>query len=59
MAAKAEKKQEIKFTKAKLCRSQKFANYRDLLNALLDDGMEYTADEAQKTIDLFLKGGVR
>ncbi|MEA4972377.1 MAG: hypothetical protein VB119_04280 [Candidatus Metalachnospira sp.] len=59
MTGKAEKKQAVKFTKEKLCRSQKFADNRDILNALLEDNKEYTTDEAQETVNLFLKGGVR
>jgi len=59
MAVNTKKKQAVKFSKEKLCYSRKFSDYRDILSALLEDDKEYTAEEAQETINLFLKGGIR
>lgn len=43
-----------KYTKAALTGSQRFQGRRDLLNALLDDGNEYTVEEAENAINNYL-----
>lgn len=50
---------EHKFTKDKLIGSKKFANRRDVLNAVLEDGREYTIAETDKLIEDFMKGEVK
>lgn len=47
-----------KFKKEALLRAKRYAQYRDLLNALLDDEEEYTAKEVADKVDGFLKGKV-
>ena len=50
---------EIKFSKESLLRSQKYADYRDILSALLEDGKAYTHGEVDGFIEGFRKGTVR
>lgn len=47
------------YSKAQLAASQKYANRRDLISALLDDGKTYTLDEVDTLIEKFMKGKVR
>ena len=61
MAAEENKKEgktENKYTKEQILLSYKYAKRRDLLNALLDDGKEYTLNEVDSMMDKFLKGKV-
>lgn len=51
-AAAAEQPQ--KYTKAALAGSKRFQSRRDLLNAILDDGKQYTIGEAEKEINNYL-----
>lgn len=51
---KAEKPDPV-FTKGQLVASARFADYRDALNALLDDGAFYTIPEAESILQGFLK----
>lgn len=46
-------------TKAQLLASQKYANRRDIINALLDDGETYTTDQVDALIKKYMKGAVR
>lgn len=48
-----------KFTKQQLLQSEKFFDRKDAVNALLEEDKEYSADEAQKLIDDFMKGQVK
>lgn len=50
---------EPKFYKTQLMNSERFGGYADILNALLDDGQKYTADEAEKAITGFLQKEVQ
>lgn len=50
---------EAKFYKSQLMKSERFGDYADILNALLEDGKKYTADEANKAIQGFLKKEVQ
>lgn len=45
----------IRFAKDQILSSEEYANRRDLLSALLDDGKEYTKDEVNKLMNGFLK----
>lgn len=47
-----------KFTKAALLKAKKYANKKDVLNAVLKDDQEYTAKEAAELVENFLKGKV-
>lgn len=49
--------QELKFTKQQLLKSQKFANRRDALQALLKDDETYTDEQVKQILDKFYKGG--
>ena len=61
MKKENEKQVQKKFSKAALCKSREFEKYKDLLEALLDEG-EYTKAEAWKRIKDYLnkdiKGGM-
>lgn len=59
--AKTENKAEqaAAFTKAQLTASKKYANRRDIISALLDDGKTYTLDEVDALIDKYMKGKVK
>lgn len=47
------------FTKAQLMGSKKYADSRDLLNALLLEGETYSHSEVNKLIEDFMKGEVK
>lgn len=47
------------FSKQQLVESRKYANRRDLLKALLEDGKTYTIAEVDAAIEKFMKGKVR
>lgn len=49
--------QELKFTKQQLLKSQKYANRRDALQALLKDDETYTDEQVKQILDKFYKGG--
>ncbi len=46
------------YTKEQLLASTKYANRRDLISALLDDGKTYTLTEVDALIEKFMKGKV-
>lgn len=48
-----------KFTKMQFVKSQRFANRRDILNALLDEKTEYTIAEVEGIIKDFLTGKMK
>ncbi len=50
---------ENKFYKSQLMKSERFGDYVDILNALLEDGKKYTIGEADKAIQGFLKKEVQ
>lgn len=54
----AVKAAEPKFSKKQLLTAARYADRKDLLSAVLEDGKEYTHDEAQLLIDNYLKGKV-
>lgn len=47
------------FTKAQLLASEKYAGRKDLISTLLAEDKKYTADEADKWIEAYLKGKVK
>ncbi len=47
-----------KFSKDELVNSNKFVDYVDVLNAILEDEKTYTIEETENIIDKFLKGKV-
>ena len=57
-ATAAEKPAAPKFSKEQLIRSDRFANRRDLLGALLKDGKLYSIEEVETAIEHYMKGEV-
>ena len=47
------------YSKEQLSRSQKYANSKDLISALLNDGETYTLDQVHKLNANYKKGKVR
>ena len=47
-----------RFTKAQLMASNKYANRKDLIGALLDDNKDYTTAQVDELIEKYLKGKV-
>lgn len=58
-AEKSAEKNPPAFTKAQLLESKRYRDRRDLLNALLQDGETYTAEQADTMITGFMKGKVK
>lgn len=52
-------RKENRFLKEQLIASERFREKKDILNALLADGMEYTASEAEGLIEKYMKGKVK
>ena len=50
--------EQRKYTKDQLIKAERFFNRKDVLNVVLDDGVEYTIEEAEKAIDIIKKGGL-
>lgn len=48
-----------KWTKAQLLMSNRYKHKKDVLNAVLEDGKEYTVDQADSKIHEYLKGGAK
>lgn len=46
------------YTKEHLAASKRYANRRDLIRALLEDGKAYTLKEADALIEKYMKGKV-
>lgn len=55
----AVKKAEPTYTKDQVAVSKRYANRRDLVNVLLEDGKAYTLTEVDALIEKFLKGAVK
>lgn len=51
--------QEPKFTKEALVNSKRFRNERDVVSALLEDGVEYAVSEVEVMITEYMKGKVK
>lgn len=58
-SAATEKKAEPTYTKDQVAASKRYANRRDLVSVLLEDGRAYTLAEVDALIDKFMKGAVR
>ena len=50
---------EPKFPKEALVKSKRFHNERDIVSALLKDGVEYTISEVEGMITEYMKGKVK
>jgi len=50
---------EPTFTKEALMNSRRFRNERDIVSALLKDGVEYTVPEVEDMITEYMKGKVK
>lgn len=48
-----------RYTKEQLIASQRYADKRDLLEALLDDGKKYSLSDADSKIEKYMKGEVK
>ena len=53
------KKIEPAFTKEALLKSKRFCDNRDIVSAVLEDGVEYTVSDVEKMITNFMKGKVK
>lgn len=49
----------IQFSKEQILTSAKFANRRDLVDALLDEKGKYTMEQVDELVNSFLKGKVK
>lgn len=52
-------KQEVLFSKEQILGSNKYANRRDVLGAILSDNDTYTLEKVDSLLDKFLKGKVK
>ncbi len=48
-----------RYTKEQLIASQRYADKRDLLEALLDDDKKYSLSDADSKIEKYMKGEVK
>ena len=48
----------VTYTKRQLMDSKRYANRRDLLATLLEDGTDYTRQQVDATVEKFMKGKV-
>lgn len=48
----------LRYSRAQLADSKRYANRRDLIGALLEDGKTYTLDEVDTLIEAFMRGKV-
>lgn len=58
MAEKKTAETTAKFTKAQLAASDKYADRKDLIGALLADNEEYTITQVEDLIERYMKGEV-
>lgn len=56
---KATEKQEAKFTRSQLLAALKFANRKDLLEAVLTEDGLYSISDVESKIESFMEGKVR
>ncbi len=52
-------KQEMMFSKEQILASNKYANRRDILGAILSDDDTYTFEKVDSLLDKFMKGKVK
>lgn len=48
-----------KHSKDKILESERYADRRDILGAVLKDGVQYSIDEVDKMLENFMKGKVK
>lgn len=53
-----EKVEVLTFSKEQILSANKYKNRKDILGALLEDGKEYSFDQADALMDDFMKGKV-
>lgn len=58
-AASAKTVPEAVYTREQVMSSQRYANRRDLVSVLLENGKTYTLAEVDALIDKFMKGAVK
>lgn len=54
-----QEKQEMMFSKEQILASNKYANRRDVLGAILSDDNTYTFEKVDSLLDKFMKGKVK
>lgn len=55
---KVEQVQSVTFSKEQILSAKKYSNRKDILGVLLEDGKEYSFDQADTLMDDFMKGKV-
>lgn len=58
MATKQKEKQDAMFSKEQILASNKYANKRDALDAILEDNGVYTIEQVDSLLEKFMKGKV-
>lgn len=53
------KEQKIVFQKPQIVHFKRYAEYRDLLTVILENGKDYTHEQIEKEIEKFKKGQVK
>lgn len=56
---KAEEKSEPAFSREQIAASARYDGHRDVVNALLDDGKQYTMTQVDDLISSYMKGKVK
>ncbi len=56
---KEDGQEKARFTKGQFLESRRFMGRRDIINALLEDGKEYTVSAVEEEIGNYMKGKVR
>jgi len=52
-------KKATEYTKAQILGSARYSNKKDVVNALLNDGMVYTISKVDELVTQYMKGGVK
>lgn len=58
MATKQKEKQDAMFSKEQILASNKYADRRDALDAVLEDNGVYTIEQVDSLLEKFMKGKV-
>jgi len=58
MATKQKEKQDAMFSKEQILASNKYADRRDALDAILEDNGVYTIEQVDSLLEKFMKGKV-
>ena len=59
MAAEKKEAAAVTFTKEQLVTAKRYANRRDALCVLLEDGKQYTHADVEKALEDYMKGKVK